>query len=185
MTIKPDVFARREMRNYSRKQIFARILWNALRPLFFLSPRLCYGWRNFLLKSFGAKIGARVQIYPSVVIFAPWHLEVGDHSTIGDQSRIYNIGRITIDEFVTISQHTHLCAGSHDYRRSDMKLLKLPIHIGKNVWICADAFIGPGVTVAENAIVGARGAVFSDVEPNAVVGGNPARFLKSRLDTSG
>ena len=183
-TIIEDKNARRHSADYSVVDKIRRVLWQLAGPLFFLSPRHLYGWRNLLLTAFGAKIGSRVQIYPSVKVFAPWQLEVGDHSTIGDHARIYNVGRIAIGELVTISQHTHLCSGSHDYCRSDMKLLRLPISIGRNSWICADAFIGPGVTVAENAIVGARSAVFNDVEQNTIVGGNPARFIKARLESS-
>ena len=173
--------ARRHSADYRISEKLQRVLWHFVKPLFFLSPRLLYGWRNFLLRLFGAKIGRRVQIYPSVRIFAPWGLEVGHQTTIGDRAHIYNVGRIQVGDRVTISQNAHLCSGSHDYVRPDMKLLRQPINIGENVWICADAFIGPGVTVKKNAIVGARSAVFHCVEKDAIVGGNPARFLKSRL----
>ena len=54
------------------------------------------------------------------------------------------------------------------------------IVIEDQVWIAADAFIGPGVRVAEGAVVGARSSVFKDVESWTVVGGNPARFIKKR-----
>ncbi|MEZ6123690.1 MAG: hypothetical protein R3C49_10995 [Planctomycetaceae bacterium] len=148
--------------------------------LFVLSPRLLYGWRNLLLRCFGARIGSRVQIYPSVRIFAPWALTVGDRVTIGDRVTVYNVGAIEICSDVCVSQNAHLCAGSHDYRRSDMRLMRMPVRIEPNSWICADAFVGPGVTVGRNAIVGARSAVFRDVKPDSIVGGNPAVFLKKR-----
>lgn len=129
---------------------------------------------------FGARIGRKVQIYPTVRIFAPWQLVVGDGSTIGDRAIIYNVGKIIIGDLVTISQNAHLCSGSHDYADSGMKLMRLPITVGDNVWVCADSFIGPGVTVGEDAVIGARSAVFREVAAGTVVGGNPARFLKFR-----
>ncbi|HNY79416.1 MAG TPA: hypothetical protein PLX34_15565 [Sedimentisphaerales bacterium] len=55
-----------------------------------------------------------------------------------------------------------------------------PVEIADQVWIAADAFIGPGVTVGQGAVVGARASVFKDVEPWTVVGGNPAKFIKKR-----
>jgi len=61
-----------------------------------------------------------------------------------------------------------------------MPLITSPIVIENQAWICADAFIGPGVTIGKSAVVGARAAAFKDVEPWTVVGGNPAKFIKKR-----
>jgi putative colanic acid biosynthesis acetyltransferase WcaF len=62
-----------------------------------------------------------------------------------------------------------------------MPLLKPPIEIGDNAWICADAFLGPGVTIGEGAIVGARAVVTKNVPPWTIVAGNPAKFVKNRV----
>jgi putative colanic acid biosynthesis acetyltransferase WcaF len=133
-----------------------------------------------LLRLFGAKIGRHVQIHPSVRIFLPWNLEVGEWSSIGFDALVYNLGRVTIGERVTISQRAHLCAGSHDYRDRAMVLLKPPICVGDGAWICADAFVGPGVTVGEGAVLGARSVVMRNVEKNAVMAGNPARRVADK-----
>lgn len=133
-----------------------------------------------MLRLFGAKIGRNVHIYPSVRIFAPWNLEIGDWSAIGYDAEIYNLGKIVIGERVTISQRSHLCAGSHDYKSPTFELLKPPITVEEDVWICADAFVGPNVVVKKGAIVGARAAVFKDVEENVIVGGNPAKEIGTR-----
>ena len=162
------------------KENLARILWAAVHPLFRLSPRPFWGWRRFLLRGFGAKIGALAHIYPSARITMPWHLEVGSGSAIGDRVIIYALGPITIGTRTTISQNAHLCAGSHDWRQSDMPLLKLPITIGDDTWICADAFIGPNVQIGSNAIVGARAVVVKKVDDNLIVAGNPAQIIGRR-----
>ncbi len=80
-----------------------------------------------------------------------------------------------------VSQRTHLCAGTHDYSLPDLPLRRPPIRIGSGGWICADAFIGPGVTVHDNSVVGARAVVTKDVPAGMVVAGNPARVVKTRL----
>lgn len=81
---------------------------------------------------------------------------------------------------MTISQNAHLCAGSHDYNDRAMPLLKLPIEVRDDAWICADAFVGPGVIVGARSIVAARGVAINDVPEAIIVGGNPARFIKHR-----
>jgi putative colanic acid biosynthesis acetyltransferase WcaF len=175
-----DLEANRRSRKYSRGQQVGRVLWALCRPLFRLSPRVLFGWRAWLLRVLGARIGRHVHIYNTVEVFLPSNLAVGDWSAIGDRALLYNLGPINIGTKVTISQRAHLCAGTHDYTRADMPLLKPPITVQDQAWICADAFVGPGVTVGEGAVVGARAVVVKDVPPWVVVAGNPARTLKSR-----
>ena len=93
---------------------------------------------------------------------------------------IYNLGPVTIGENVTVSQRAHLCAGTHDATDPTMPLLKPPIAVADQVWICADAFVGPDVTVHEGAVVGARAVAVADVDAWTVVAGNPARVIKER-----
>lgn len=175
-----DVGANRRSRKYSDRELALRILWALVRPAFSLSPRFIHGWRPFVLRMVGARVGSEVQVDPSVEIFAPWALEIGDQSSIGHGATLYNLGPIKIGRQATISQGAHLCAGTHDYTRADFPLLKPPIVVGDQAWICADAFVGPGVSVGEGAVVAARAVVVRDVPPWTVVAGNPARFIKER-----
>jgi putative colanic acid biosynthesis acetyltransferase WcaF len=92
---------------------------------------------------------------------------------------------VTIGEKVTISQRAHLCAGTHDHTDPAMPLRKPPIEVGDQAWVCADAFVGPGVAVGEGAVVGARAVAVGDVEAWTIVAGNPARVVgKRELDAS-
>lgn len=175
-----DVAGNRRARNYSPKELAGRVLWVLVHPLFAWSPRLFWEWRCALLRLFGARIGRNVRIYPSVRIMIPWNLIIGDQSTVGDRAILYALGTITLDERVTVSQGAHLCAGTHDYRDPAMPLLKLPIRIGRDSWICADAFVGPDVAVGELSVVGARAVVMKDVADRAVVVGNPAQQIGTR-----
>lgn len=143
-----------------------------------MSPRIFWGWRRWLLRCFGARVGRDTQIYPSVRIAIPWHLEIGEESAVGDYAVLYALGPIRIGSKATISQGAHLCAGTHDINSSDFALLKPPISIGDGTWVCADAFIGPGVTIGTGTIVGARSVVVKDVGDRLVVAGNPARKIR-------
>lgn len=175
-----DIAANRESRKWTNSELLGRILWRLCTPLFRFSPRLCWSWRRFLLRRFGATIGKHVHIHPTARIYIPWNLQVGDWSSIGFDAMIYNLGPLVIGEKVTISQRVHLCGGSHDFRSPTMTLNKACITIDAGAWIAADAFIGPGITIAKSAVVGARSVVVKDVEPSAIVAGNPAQIIGRR-----
>ena len=174
------IAANRAKPNYTNSETARRVLWMLGQCLFSLSPRICFGWRNWLLRRFGARVGNHVHIYNSARIYFPWNLSVEDWSSIGEGALIYNLGFINIGKSVTISHRAHLCAGTHDYSRPDMPLLKVPIAIHDQAWICAEAFLGPGIIVGQGAVVGARSVVIRKVDPWTVVAGNPARFIKAR-----
>lgn len=175
-----DIERNRHAVKYSRSEIGLRVLWALTRPFFRLSPRPCFGWRRFLLRLFGARISRGVHLYPSTVVYMPWHLTIGAWSAIGEDALIYNLGPVEIGERVTVSHRAHLCAGTHDYSRIDLPLRKPPITIEDDAWVCADAFVGPGVRVGKGAIVGARAVAVRDVPPWTIVAGNPARVVKHR-----
>jgi len=175
-----DISTNRSAQKYTRAEQFRRVLWSFCELLFRFSPRPCFGWRRFVLRCLGAKIGAHVNTYPSTKIYFPWNLIVGDWSAIGEGVLVYNLGMVRIGLRTTISHGAHLCAGTHDYTRPELPLLKPPLTIHDDAWICADAFVGPGVTVGEGAVIGARAVVVKNVEAWTVVAGNPARFIKLR-----
>jgi putative colanic acid biosynthesis acetyltransferase WcaF len=154
-------------------------LWAIANPIFFrLSPRIFYSWRNLILRIFGATLGRNVQIYPSARIMFPWLLTIEDNVVISWDVKVYNLGRISIGANTVISQYTHLCGGTHDFFTAEFTLLRTGLTIGRNVWIAADAFIGPTVVVGDNSIVAARAVVVSNVDAGTLVGGNPAKLIR-------
>jgi putative colanic acid biosynthesis acetyltransferase WcaF len=175
-----DIEQNRRARKYSSDEMIRRVLWTLMQPFFRFSPRPCFGWRRFLLRCFGANIGRSVHVYSSAIIYFPWNLEAGDESAIGEHAFIYNLGRVTLGPRVTISHRAHLCAGTHDHTRREFPLLRPPIVIGSDAWICSDAFVGPGVRIGEGAVVAARAVAMKDVQAWTIVVGNPARESKKR-----
>lgn len=156
------------------------MLWGFGKIAFKLSPRPCFGFRRWLLRCFGASVGKKVNIYPSALIYYPWNLQIGEDSAIGEWALVYNLGPVAIGKSATVSQRVHLCAGTHDYKDPAMPLLKPSIVLGDEVWVCADAFVGPSVAIGDRAIIAAAAVVVKDVVPSAIVGGNPSRFIKQR-----
>jgi putative colanic acid biosynthesis acetyltransferase WcaF len=168
--------------SFSLKNKIGRLIWNIACILLFrpFVSRLFKKWRILILKCFGAKVAWSSHIYASVTIWAPWNLEIGENSSLGPNVDCYNQGKIRIGSNTIISQKTYLCASTHDYTKKDFPLLLKPITIGNSVWVAADAFIGPNVSIGDEAIVAARAVVISNVETKAIMGGNPAKLIKFR-----
>ena len=171
--------------DFGLKNKVARVIWSVVYLLFFrpFGTKLFKSYRVFVLNCFGAKLASTAHVYASVKIWAPWNLEMKEFSTLGPQVDCYNQGKISIGSNTIISQKSYLCASTHNFEKSDFPLLCKPIHIGDSAWIAADTFIGPGVDIGNGAVIGARAAVFKNVDPWTVVGGNPAKFIKNRIIT--
>jgi len=134
-----------------------------------------------VLRCFGAKLGRGCHIYPQVIIWAPWNLHCQNYVGIADRAILYNQALVSLGENVVISQGAHVCTGTHDYEDEYFSLITKPIFIGPNVWIGAEAFILPGITVGEGAVVGARSVVTKDIPSWTVCAGHPCKIIKNRI----
>lgn len=144
------------------------------------TPPPLHRWRAMILRAWGARIGKGARVHASVRIWLPRNLEIGAQSLIGPGALLYNQGRITIGERVVISQRAHVCASTHSVSDPHFQLLLRPITIASDCWVAAEAFVGPGVTMAEWSVLAARGALFENAEPWGIYRGNPAVKIKQR-----
>lgn len=169
--------------NITLENRISRFTWGIVRTILFrpFAGRLFNRWRIFLLRCFGAKIGAHCSVYATIRIWAPWNLTMGDYVALGPGAELYTVDRITIGSMVTISQRAYLCTASHDISKLLKPLTHRPISVGDYTWVAAEAFVGMGVTIHDGAVVGARAVVTKDVPEWTVVGGNPAKFIKKRV----
>ena len=140
-----------------------------------------YQWRIFWYRLFGAKIGKKVLIRPSVSCVYPWKLCIGDYSWIGDNVSLFSIGQIEIGSNTVISQNCYLATGSHDYSTINFEVFSKKITIGSGAWLASDVFVAPGVTIGDGAVVGARSTVLKDLPSGMVCYGNPAKPIKPRV----
>ncbi len=168
---------------YPKTVVLRRWLWLFVQStLFRWSPRPLHGFRSALLKLFGADITGPVVIFPTARVTFPWQLSLAPRSMVGPHVNLYNLARIRLEYGANVSQYAHLCAGSHDFTRWTMPLVTQPIIIGRNAWLGADVFVGPGVTVGELCVVGARSVVVRDLPPRQVCLGSPCRPVRERSD---
>ena len=144
------------------------------------TPRQMRGWRVLLLRLFGAEVHATADIRASARIWYPPNLSVGPRAVIGPRVDCYCQGPVRIGAYAVISQDACLCTGTHEIDSPEFRLLTRPIEIGANAWICSGAFVGPGVTVGEGAVLAARGATFRNLKAWWVNQGNPARPVRAR-----
>jgi putative colanic acid biosynthesis acetyltransferase WcaF len=166
---------------YSVGDYARRFLWLFVQAtLYRASPGRAHAWRRWLLRLFGAKMGIAAAVHGRTHIMHPWLLEMGNWSTLAGGVTVYNLGPVKIGNHTLVSQDVYLCAGSHDYRNPTLPLIKPPITIGHGVWICAGAFVLPGVSIGDNSVIGARSVVGRDIPPGVVAAGNPCQVIKPR-----
>lgn len=164
-----------------KSKFIVQLWWLIQGSLFRVSPQFLYGWRRFLLRLFGAKIGKKVIIRPSATITYPWKVKIDDYSWIGDHVVLYSLGEIIIGKNAVISQKTYLCTGSHDYKKTDFPIYAKKIIIEDQCWLATDVFVAPGVTIGKGTVVGSRSSVFKSLPEGKMCMGSPAKVLKNRI----
>ena len=136
---------------------------------------------NQLVKDlFVGGIGENCYIATPLYMNIASNIHIGNHVSINPYFRCMSAGNIYIEDYAQIAMNVSLITNNHDFYDRAVLTIK-DIHIKKNAWIGAGVTILPGITIGENAIVGAGSVITHDVEPNTVVAGNPARIIK-RLD---
>jgi putative colanic acid biosynthesis acetyltransferase WcaF len=171
--------------NFRGRNAFVVQLWWLTQAIFFRnSPQFLYGFRRFLLRLFGANVGKKVVIRPTVKITYPWKVSIGDYSWIGDDVVLYSLGNIEIGKNVVISQKSYICAASHDYLQLDFPIFAGVVRIQDECWLATDVFVAPGVTIHKGTVIGSRSSVYKDLPSNKVCIGNPVKIVRNRIPTA-
>jgi len=166
---------------HSRRQRAARLTWRVAHAMVFRpTPWFMGAWRSWVLRRFGATTGF-ARFKPTADIWAPWLLETGSEVYVDERVNLYTVFGVKLGDRVVISQGAFLCSATHNYRDPRYALAGGCITVEDDCWIAAEAFIGPGVTIGQGAVVGARAVVMKDVPPWTVVAGNPARVIGKRV----
>lgn len=180
--IEPSRFGTKgRVRYFTWSHIAYRLVWNTTWLLLASwTPPQLHAWRRFLLNLFGAKIAKGARVYGSARIWYPRNLTMEPHSLLGWKVNCYCMAPIHIEAHGEVAQFSHVVSGTHDYNSPDFPIVMKPVRIGAHAWIAANAFVGPGVTVGEGAVLGACGVAFRNLAPWTVYAGNPATEVKKR-----
>ena len=167
--------------SYSLSHRLIRLVWSLAWWIFASwTPVPFHRWRVFLLNLFGAKVHSTAHIYSSVKIWFPANLIMDECACLGPYVNCYNMNIIHIGKKAIVSQYSTLCGGAHDIRDPKFQLITKPIVIENGAWVASNAFVGPGVRIAENSVIGACGVIFKDTAKNGIYTGNPAQLVKMR-----
>ena len=166
----PPPPARRSV--WTTKEKLIRLAWTTLaRPVWLLLP----GSRSGLIRLFGGTVGRNCTFARSVEVTIPWHVRCGNNVRVGERVILYGLGPITIGDNTVLDYKAHCCAGTHDMTDSRFPLLKTPITIGRDCFVGIDAYIGPGVELADGCRVWPRASVYKSAPANTALRGNPAK----------
>ena len=160
------------------EELFSPVL--QLLPFFLGSP-----FRWIFLKILSKKIGSQVFIAQNVSVRHCYHLEIGSHVGINQDTILHCRGGVSIGNDVFIGQRVTINTGDHDFMDGtrlirDQATTYRPVKIGNDVFIGMGAIILPGVNIADGSVIAAGAVVVKDTEPYSVMAGVPARKIKER-----
>jgi len=147
--------------------------------------RLTFADAEEIRALFSELIGKKVD--ESFLLIPPFYTAGGDEIRIGrnvfvnQNCTFYDLGGLDIADDVMVGPNVNIITTSHPLEPSRRRTATIgkPIVVERNVWIAANATIIGGVTVGENSVVAAGSVVTKDVPPHTLVGGNPARVIRS------
>lgn len=161
-----------------------RALWYKWSWLFVNSRFPFSGFKIFLLRLFGAKIGKGCTVKPDVNIKYPWKLVVGNNTWIGEGAWIDNLAQVNIGDNCCISQGALLLTGNHDYSLPTFDLMVREIVLEDGAWVGAKAVVCPGVTLKSHAILSVGSVATTNLEEWGIYQGNPAVKVRDRISKS-
>jgi len=157
-----------------------RALWYFVNIGFFKSSFPFYGFKRFLLRLFGAKVGKGLIIKPHVSIKYPWKLTVGNYVWIGEYVWIDNLAHVTLKDNSCISQGAMLLCGNHNYKRTTFDLVVAEITLEEGAWAGAKTVVCPGVKLGSHSLLTVGSIATHNLEPYWIYQGNPAQKIKMR-----
>jgi len=156
-------------------------VWMVVNALFFNNQFAVFNTvKCGLLRLFGAKVGEKVIIKPSVNIKYPWLLQIGNHVWIGEKAWIDNLAMVTIGNNVCISQGAYLLSGNHNYKKAAFDLIVGSITVEDGVWLGARSIVCGGIICQTHSVLTVASVATKNLESYGIYQGIPAVKVKAR-----
>lgn len=139
-----------------------------------------WGWRLFIYRLAGLKIGKDSKIHVFCRFFEPKNVEIGEDTVVGEFAFLDGRGKLKIGNHTDIASQVLIYNSEHDINDPNFEAREEPVEIGDYVFIGPRAIIQPGVKIGDGAIIAAGAVVTKDVSPGKVVGGVPAKEIGER-----
>lgn len=176
----PDLTPRQKLKKKRRRAVYAALTYltnHVVSRIFFSAPRRL--WYRHVM---GFELGTGTSVLTDFRVSRPGNLRIGNHTVINNHCRFDNRYCIAIGNNVSITYGTMILTKGHDIDSPDFGPKGDGVVIGDHAWICANVLILPGVRIGRGAVVLSGSVVTKDVPDLAVVGGNPAQFIRARPD---
>lgn len=160
-----------------RREVWADLRLRLLSDLGYLPS---HSVRKFFYRRSGMVLPSSSSIHWRAEFYAPEHIVVGTHCTIGDSCFLDGRSGVTIGDNVNLGSHVTIYTREHDVDSADFAETGGAVVVGAHAWLASHCIILPGITIGEGAVVAAGAVVTKDVEPFMIVGGNPAVPIKRR-----
>lgn len=158
-----------------QRGILWQLAWYVTSVLLFESAvHLPYRFKSWLLRCFGADIGAGAVIKPRVRIKYPWFLKLGANVWIGECVWIDNLCEVIIGDNVCLSQGCYILTGNHDYRSITFRRFTRSVAVHDGCWIGAQSIVCPGSVLGAGTVLAAGSVLSGRTEDGAIYRGNPA-----------
>nr|WP_194397266.1 acyltransferase [Microbacterium atlanticum] len=136
--------------------------------------------RGYFYRRAGLQMHPTSSIHWRAEFYAPESIRIGRYCTIGDSAFLDGRSGLTIGDCVNFGSHVTVYTRQHDVDSADFAEVGAPVIVEDYAWVSSHSIVLPGVTIGRGAVVAAGSVVTKDVEPFALVGGNPARFIRHR-----
>lgn len=164
------------------REMFLQMIWQYVWFLFCMwTPKPFNAWRLFWLRLFGAKLFGKPFVHPLALVHVPWLLIMHDRSALGERATVYSLGEVELKARSTVAQEAYLCAATHRFDDANLALTVGKITIGEDAFVCARAFIMPGIEIGAGTVIGAGSVVTKDVSDWTIAAGNPCKPIKPRI----
>lgn len=139
-----------------------------------------HNFRLLILRLAGAKIGHATSVFRGTTVLSADRLEIGNSVSVGFRCMLDARGGLTIGDRTVLASDTQVITAAHEVNSPTFAAYMAPVRIGSYVWLASRVTVLPGVSIGDEAVIGACSLVRTDIGEKEIAAGVPARFINHR-----